>query len=97
MIEIAFVETSALSGENVEKAFKSLVTEIYKISKTQMQTQHTTNVVAGKTYSNQAGVSSYADGVETSMSKIKMSKSLKLSRVGHAQEPPKAKKKKGCC
>ena len=51
-LEIAFMETSALSGENVEKAFKSLVTEIYKISKNQQQTQHTTNVVGGKTYSN---------------------------------------------
>lgn len=90
------METSALSGENVEKAFKSLVTEIYKISKQQAHTQHTTNVAGGKTYSNPAGVSSYADGVETSMSKIKMSKSLKLSRVGHAVEPPKPKKK-GCC
>lgn len=85
-----------MSGENVEKAFKSLVTEIYKISKNQMQTQHTTNVIGGKTYSNQAGVSSYADGVDSSVSKLKMTKSMKLSRIGHAQEPPKSKKK-GCC
>ena len=47
--EIAFVETSALSGDNVEKAFRSLITEIYKISKTQMITQHTTNMAGGKT------------------------------------------------
>ncbi len=58
----------------------------------------------GKTYT--AGVSSqtyaYQDGVDSSMSKsknpLKMTKSLKLSRIGHAQEPPKKKKKdSGCC
>jgi Ras-related protein Rab-11A len=33
ILEIAYIETSALNASNVEKAFKNLVTEIYKISK----------------------------------------------------------------
>ena len=33
ILEIAYIETSALNASNVDKAFKNLVTEIYKISK----------------------------------------------------------------
>ena len=33
VLEIAYIETSALNASNVDKAFKNLVTEIYKISK----------------------------------------------------------------
>ncbi len=32
-VEMAYIETSALNASNVDKAFRNLVTEIYKISK----------------------------------------------------------------
>jgi hypothetical protein len=54
LIEIAYIETSALNASNVDKAFKNLVTEIYKISKAQQSTQATTAMIApgGKSTTN---------------------------------------------
>ena len=46
--EVAFLETSALSGENLEKAFEMLVNEVYKKCHLDMEDEEDRDMVPGK-------------------------------------------------
>ena len=47
-LEVAFLETSALSGENLEKAFKMMINEIYKKCHEEMLAENDAEIEGGQ-------------------------------------------------
>ena len=109
IIEIAYIETSALTAQNVDKAFKNLVTEIYKITKAQTYSQSTTGMLGHGMTTGPLGSQNYEQylegeeqntvltGKQGKKKDNKVAGGMKLSVLKHSQveqEKEKNQKKK---